>query len=105
VVGTLVERTSGYLLLLHLPDGKEADKVDTAMRRAVTKLPGGFFRTITWDQGKEMARHAAFTIDTGIQVYFCDPHSPWQRPSSENTVSVASGSGELMGKAGVGSGS
>ena len=54
-VGTLVERTTRYLLLLHLPDGKEADKVDAAMRRAVAKLPGEFFRTITWDQGKEMA--------------------------------------------------
>jgi transposase, IS30 family len=84
-VGTLVERTTGYLLLLHLPDGRHADHVDAAMRRAVTKLPGQFFRTITWDQGKEMARHAAFTIDTGIQIYFCDPHSPWQRPSNENT--------------------
>jgi IS30 family transposase len=84
-VGTLVERTTGYVLLLHLPDGRDADNVDAAMRSAVTKLPGEFFRTITWDQGKEMARHAAFTVDTGIQIYFCDPHSPWQRPSSENT--------------------
>jgi IS30 family transposase len=84
-VGTLVERTTGYLLLLHLPNGKEADNVDAAIRGAVAKLPGEFLRTITWDQGKEMARHAAFTIDTGIQVYFCDPHSPWQRPSNENT--------------------
>jgi IS30 family transposase len=84
-VGTLVERTTGYLLLLHLPDGKKAERVDRAMRRAVAKLPGEFFRTVTWDQGKEMARHATFTIDTGIQVYFCDPHSPWQRPSNENT--------------------
>jgi transposase, IS30 family len=84
-VGTLVERTTGYLLLLHLPDGKEAEKVDRAMRRAVAKLPGQFFRTITWDQGTEMAKHASFSIATGIQVYFCDPHSPWQRPSNENT--------------------
>ena len=84
-VGTLVERTTGYLLLLHLPNGKEADKVDVSIRGAIAKLPGELFRTITWDQGKEMARHAAFTIDTGIQVYFCDPHSPWQRPSNENT--------------------
>ncbi len=84
-VGTLVERTTGYLLLLHLPEGREADKVDLAMRRVVTRLPGEFSRTITWDQGKEMAKHARFSIDTGVQVYFCDPHSPWQRPSNENT--------------------
>ena len=84
-VGTLVERTTGYLFLLHLPHGREADKVDAAMRRAVTKLPGEFFRSIAWDQGKEMSRHADFTVATGIQVYFCDPHSPWQRPSNENT--------------------
>jgi transposase, IS30 family len=76
-VGTLVERTSRYLLLLHLPQGHDAVAVDSAMRAAIAKLPGEFFRTITWDQGREMARHADFTIDTGIQVYFCDPHSPW----------------------------
>jgi IS30 family transposase len=84
-VGTLVERSTRYVLLLHLPDGRDAHTVDQAMRRAIAKLPGELFRTITWDQGKEMARHATFTIDTGIQVYFCDPHSPWQRGSNENT--------------------
>jgi len=84
-VGTLVERTTRYVLLLHLPAGKNAQRVDAAMRRAISKLPAELFRTITWDQGKEMARHANFTIDTGIQVYFCDPHSPWQRGSNENT--------------------
>ncbi len=84
-VGTLVERTTRFVLLLHLPGGREAEKVDAAMRRAIAKLPGELFRTITWDQGKEMARHATFTIDTGIRVYFCDPHSPWQRGSNENT--------------------
>ena len=84
-VGTLVERSTRFVLLLHLPDGREADKVDAAMRRAIAKLPGELVRTITWDQGKEMARHAAFTIDTGVQIYFCDPHSPWQRGSNENT--------------------
>jgi IS30 family transposase len=84
-VGTLVERATRYVLLLHLPDGRTAEHVDAAMRRAVAKLPGELFRTITWDQGKEMSRHAAFTIDTGIQIYFCDPHSPWQRGSNENT--------------------
>jgi IS30 family transposase len=84
-VGTLVERSTRYVLLLHLPEGREAEKVDAAMRRAIAKLPGELFRTITWDQGKEMALHADFTIDTGVQVYFCDPHSPWQRGSNENT--------------------
>jgi IS30 family transposase len=84
-VGTLVERATRYVLLLHLPDGRDAATVDAAMRGAIAKLPGELFRTITWDQGKEMARHAAFTIDTGIQIYFCDPHSPWQRGSNENT--------------------
>ena len=87
-VGTLVERTSRYTLLLHLPDGHDSVQVDAAIRKAITKLPGEFFRTITWDQGKEMARHAAFTIDTGIQIYFCDPHSPWQRPTNENTNGI-----------------
>jgi IS30 family transposase len=84
-VGTLVERATRYVLLLHLPDGRQADEVDAAMRRAIATLPAELFRTITWDQGSEMARHARFTIDTGIQIYFCDPHSPWQRGSNENT--------------------
>ena len=82
-VGTLVERSTRYVMLLHLPEGKEAEKVDAAMRRAITRLPQELFRTITWDQGKEMALHADFTIDTGIQIYFCDPASPWQRGSNE----------------------
>jgi transposase, IS30 family len=84
-VGTLVERATRYVLLLHLPDGREAARVDAAMRDAIAKLPRQLFRTITWDQGSEMVRHAAFTLDTGIQIYFCDPHSPWQRGSNENT--------------------
>jgi len=84
-VGTLVERSTRYVLLLHLGEGRDAERVDAAMRRAIATLPGELFRTITWDQGKEMARHAAFSIDTGIQVNFCDPHSPWQRGLSENT--------------------
>jgi IS30 family transposase len=84
-VGTLVERATRYVLLLHLPDGRGAASVDAAMRKAITTLPGELFRTITWDQGKEIAYHAQFTIATGIQVYFCDPHKPWQRGSNENT--------------------
>jgi IS30 family transposase len=84
-VGTLVERTTRYVMLLHLPGGRGADSVEAAMRAAITALPGELFRTITWDQGKEMSYHAQFTIATGIPVYFCDPHKPWQRGSNENT--------------------
>jgi Integrase core domain len=84
-VGTLVERATHYVLLLHLPHGKDARAVDQAMRQAIATLPDALFRSITWDQGKEMSGHAAFTLDTGIAVYFCDPHSPWQRGSNENT--------------------
>ncbi len=84
-VGTLVERTSGFVLLLHLPDGRDALKVNEAMKQAILALPEQLRRSITWDQGREMASHAAFTVDTGIQIYFCDPHSPWQRGSNENT--------------------
>jgi len=84
-VGTLVERSTRYVLLLHLPDGRDAALVEDEMRRVVARLPAELFRTITWDQGKEMAFHAKFTIATGIQVYFCDPHKPWQRGSNENT--------------------
>ena len=72
-------------MLLHLPDGRFPVQVDAAMRKAIAKLPRELIRTITWDQGKEMHRHASFTIDTGVQIYFCDPRSPWQRGSNENT--------------------
>jgi transposase, IS30 family len=84
-VGTLVERTTRYVLLLHLPHGRDAHQVEQAMRQGITALPAGLARTITWDQGIEMACHAGFTIATGIPVYFCDPHAPWQRGSNENT--------------------
>ena len=84
-VGTLAGRSTRYVLLLHLPGGRGAGSVDAAMRQAIATLPGELFRTLTWDQGKEIAYHAQFTIDTGIQVYFCDPHKPWQRGSNENT--------------------
>jgi len=84
-VGTLVERTTRYVLLLHLPEGRDAHLVERAMRQAITALPAELARTITWDQGIEMSRHAQFTIATGIPVYFCDPHAPWQRGSNENT--------------------
>jgi IS30 family transposase len=84
-VGTLVERSTRYVMLLHLPEGRTAEKVSEAMTRAIAQLPASLVRSITWDQGTELARHRQFTIDTGVQVYFCDPHSPWQRGSNENT--------------------
>ena len=84
-VGTLVERSTRFVLLLHLPDDHGAWAVEEAMRDAITTLPRELARSVTWDQGKEMARHAQFTVATGIPVYFCDPHAPWQRGSNENT--------------------
>jgi IS30 family transposase len=84
-VGTLVERTSRFVLLLHLPDGREAEKVNAAMKASIAEFPAELVRSITWDQGKELSAHVSFTVSTGVQVYFCDPHSPWQRGSNENT--------------------
>ena len=84
-VGTLVERTSRFVLLLQLGSDKSAVAVEAKMRQAVTSLPEELRRSITWDQGAEMAQHANFTLATGIPIYFCDPHSPWQRGSNENT--------------------
>jgi IS30 family transposase len=84
-VGTLVERSTRYVMLLHFPDGYSADKVNDAMAKAMATLPAQMTRSVTGDQGTELNRHAAFTVDTGIKVYFCDPHSPWQRGSNENT--------------------
>jgi IS30 family transposase len=84
-VGTLAERTTRFVLLLHLPAGYAAAQVEHAMRTAISTLPATLARSVTWDQGSEMSGHAAFTTATGIPVYFCDPHSPWQRGSNENT--------------------
>jgi len=84
-IGTLVERHSRYVMLFALPDGNKAEQVRTALEATVKRLPDQLWRSLTWDQGKEMSDHARFTIDTGIQVYFCDPKSPWQRGSNENT--------------------
>ena len=84
-VGTLVERSTCFVILLHLPDDRKAETVQAAMRKAILGLPDVLRRSITWDQGKEMSSHQRFTVDTGIQVYFCDPHSPWQRGTNENT--------------------
>ncbi len=84
-VGTLVERSTRYVMLLHLGDDYTAAAVRAAMTAKIKTLPEHLMRSITWDQGKEMSQHAAFTIDTGVDIYFCDPHSPWQRGSNENT--------------------
>ena len=84
-IGTLVERHSRYVILLKLPNGHSAAAVRQAMTKRILTLPAQLRRSITWDQGKEMAEHVKFTIDTGVQIYFCDPKSPWQRGSNENT--------------------
>ncbi len=84
-VGTLVERSTRYVMLLQFPGGHTADAVNKEMAKAMGTLPAELARSVTWDQGTELNRHGAFTIATGIQVYFCDPHSPWQRGSNENT--------------------
>ena len=83
-IGTLVERHSRYVMLFQVPDNT-AESVRVALTDTVKKLPEHLWRSLTWDQGTEMAQHVTFTIDTGIQVYFCDPKSPWQRGSNENT--------------------
>src|SRR5580693_2435867 len=84
-VATLVERHSRYLILLKLPNGHGAEAVRKAMTKRIVTLPAQLRRSITWDQGKEMAEHVQFTVETGVQIYFCDPKSPWQRGSNENT--------------------
>ena len=84
-IGTLVERASRFVLLLHLPDGHGPEKVAAAMTDAMGGLPAALRRSLTWDQGTEMAGHAQITLATDLDIYFCDPHSPWQRGSNENT--------------------
>jgi len=100
-IGTLVERSSRFTMLLHLPrmDGHDGPRVKNgpalaghgalavrdAIAEAITTLPEQLRRSLTWDQGTEMAAHAQLRIDTGLPVYFCDPHSPWQRGTNENT--------------------
>ena len=84
-IATLVERKSRYVMLIKLPNGHSAEAVRKAMTKRIATLPAQLRRSITWDQGKEMAEHVRFTVETGVQIYFCDPKSPWQRGSNENT--------------------
>ena len=101
-IGTLVERTTRFTMLLHLPrmqghgdqprvkngpalTGHGAESVRDAIAAQITTLPEQLRRSLVWDQGAEMAQHAQLRIDTGLQVYFCDPQSPWQRGTNENT--------------------
>ena len=101
-IGTLVERTTRFTMLLHLPPmpghgegprekngpalaGHGAEAVSDAIAREITSLPEQLRRSLTWDQGAEMAQHARLRVDTGLAIYLCDPHSPWQRGMNENT--------------------
>lgn len=84
-IGTLVERSTRYVLLLHLPHGHGAIEVRNALVTAIDALPRHLRASLTWDQGSEMAGHKSFSIATDCPVYFCDPGSPWQRGSNENT--------------------
>jgi len=119
-IGTLVERSSRSTLLVHLPrlegwgekppvkngpslGGYGAVAMNAGLTVSMTKLPEQLRKTLTWDRGKELSGHAQFALDTGTRVFFADPHSPWQRPTNENTVSVESGSVGLLSQAGAGS--
>ena len=85
-IATLVERSTRFLMLVALPQGNhQADAVADALAGAITALPTQLTKSLTWDLGHEMAQHRRFTVQTGVQVYFCDPKSPWQRGSNENT--------------------
>lgn len=84
-IATLVERQTRYCQLVALPEGTNAEPVCEALKASIRTLPADLRRSLTWDQGKEMAEHRRFSIETGVEVYFCDPRSPWQRGSNENT--------------------
>jgi IS30 family transposase len=84
-IGTLVERATRFVMLLHLPERHGALEVEHAMAEAMSRLPSFLRKTLTWDRGSEMANHARIAEATGLAIYFCDPHSPWQRGTNENT--------------------
>jgi transposase, IS30 family len=84
-VGTLVERASGFVMLVHLPDGHGALAVQAALVAKMLTLDQQLRLSLTWDQGREMVKHRAIAEATGLDIYFCEPHSPWQRGSNENT--------------------
>jgi IS30 family transposase len=84
-VGTLVERTTGFVMLLHLPDGHGTLAVQEALVAKMLTLDEHLRRSLTWDQGREMTNHREIAAATGLDIYFCDPHSPWQRGTNENT--------------------
>ncbi len=85
-IGTLVERATGYTMLLHLPDGYKPEQVRDALAQKIKSLPDSVRHTLTWDQGPEMRDWKTVSVDAGIDIYFCDPHAPWQRGTNENTV-------------------
>jgi IS30 family transposase len=84
-IGTLVERKTRFLMLLHLPNGQTAEEVEKAMLAATKRLPETLWKSLTWDQGWEMRNHAQISVATNLEIYFCDPASPWQRGSNKNT--------------------
>ena len=84
-IGTLVERTTGYVMLLHLPEGYQPEQVRDALAAKIKTLPDALRRSLTWAQGPEMQDWKQVAIDADIEIYFCDPHKPWQRGTNENT--------------------
>jgi IS30 family transposase len=119
-IGTLVERTTRFTMLVHLPRevgygvvprtkngpalaGYGAVTMKNALAETITTLPGQLRRSLTWDRGKELSAHAQFKVETGVPVFFADPHSPWQRGTNENTVSVGVGPAGPVRQADAGS--
>lgn len=90
-IGTLVERQTRFVMLVALPNGHTASEVRDGLARQIRTLPAELRRTLTWDRGSEMAEHVRFSVETGVAVYFCNPHSPWQRGTNENTNGLLRG--------------